>query len=554
MFDFRMNKESMRFDTVTTFPYPDQQPGTAGLRKRVTVFQQPHYLENFIQSIFETVGDFRGKTLVIGGDGRHFNREAAQVILRMAAANGVGKILIGRDAMLSTPAASCVIRKNGAFGGFLLTASHNPGGPDGDFGIKYDTENGGLASEKITARIYEYSRRIASYKICKESAPDISRIGTMALGNMTVEVIDPTADFQAMMADLFDFEAIGKLLSSSGFKFCFDAMHGITGPYAKAIFEQRMGAPNGTVINGQSLPDFGGGHPDPNPTHARTLMNLMHRTDAPDFGAASDGDGDRNMIIGKHCYVSPSDSLAVIAAHANLAPGYRNGLAGLARSMPTSQAVDRVAARLNIPLYETPTGWKFFCNLLDAGRISICGEESYGTGSSHIREKDGLWAILMWLNILAIRKQPVATIMREHWRTFGQNIYTRHDYEGITEDAGRGIMEHLRQKLPALPGNRLGNNVVSMADEFEYCDPVDGSISSRQGFRIGFEGGSRIAFRLSGTGTSGATLRVYLEQFEPDPARQGQDPQTALKPLRDVAGAAAEILARTGRKEPDVMV
>jgi phosphoglucomutase len=331
-------------------------------------------------------------------------------------------------------------------------------------------------------------------------------------------------------------------------------MHGITGPYARAIFEQRLGAPAGTVINGQSLPDFGGGHPDPNPTHARALMDLMHGPDAPDFGAASDGDGDRNMIIGKNCYVSPSDSLAVIAAHAALAPGYRKGLAGLARSMPTSQAVDRVAARLNIPLYETPTGWKFFCNLLDAGRISICGEESYGTGSSHIREKDGLWAILMWLNILAVREQPVAAIMREHWRTFGQNIYTRHDYEGITEEAGKGIMELLRQKLPALPGQRLNDNPVRMADEFEYRDPVDGSISARQGFRIGFEGGSRIAFRLSGTGTHGATLRVYLEQFEPDPARQGRDPQAALKPLRDAADAVAEIRARTGRKEPDVMV
>jgi phosphoglucomutase len=544
----------MSFDTVITIPYPDQQPGTAGLRKRVTVFQQPHYLENFVQSIFDTAGNFHGKTLVIGGDGRYFNREAAQVILRMAAANGIGKILIGRDAMLSTPAASCVIRKHGAFGGFLLTASHNPGGPGGDFGIKYDTENGGLASEQITARIYEYSRRIQTYKICKAAAPDISRTGTTALGNMAVEVIDPTADFQAMMEELFDFEAIGKLLSSPRFKFCFDAMHGITGPYARAIFEQRLGAPAGTVINGQSLPDFGGGHPDPNPTHARALMDLMHGPDAPDFGAASDGDGDRNMIIGKNCYVSPSDSLAVIAAHAALAPGYRKGLAGLARSMPTSQAVDRVAARLNIPLYETPTGWKFFCNLLDAGRISICGEESYGTGSSHIREKDGLWAILMWLNILAVRKQPVAAIMREHWRTFGQNIYTRHDYEGITEEAGKGIMELLRQKLPALPGQRLNDNPVRMADEFEYRDPVDGSISARQGFRIGFEGGSRIAFRLSGTGTHGATLRVYLEQFEPDPARQGRDPQAALKPLRDAADAVAEIRARTGRKEPDVMV
>jgi phosphoglucomutase len=539
-------------DTHPTKPYDDQKPGTSGLRKKVPHFQQPNYVQNFIQSIFDSLEGFEGKTLVIGGDGRYFNREVIQIALKMAAANGFGRVLVGRGGILSTPAASNVIRKYRAFGGIVLSASHNPGGPHEDFGIKYNIGNGGPAPERITEAIYDRSREIDEYRMTDDPDVDLDTLGERALGAMTVEVIDPVADYAALMESLFDFNAI-RALFAGGFRMAFDAMHAVTGPYATEILERRLGAPKGTVRNGVPLPDFGGHHPDPNLVHAKALYDEMMGASAPDFGAASDGDGDRNLIIGRGIFVTPSDSLAVLAANAHQAPGYRDGLAGIARSMPTSGAADRVAAKLGIGLYETPTGWKFFGNLLDAGLATICGEESAGTGSNHVREKDGLWAVLLWLNILAARKQPAKDIVEAHWREFGRNYYARHDYEGIDAAAANELVEHLRGRLASLPGTRIGPLTVAAADDFAYLDPVDGSTSSRQGIRVLFEGGSRVVFRLSGTGTSGATLRVYLERYENDPARLGLATPDALADLVAAAESLAEVRARTGRAAPDVI-
>jgi phosphoglucomutase len=538
--------------THPTKPYDDQKPGTSGLRKKVPHFQQPNYVQNFIQSIFDSLEGFEGKTLVVGGDGRYFNRDVIQITLKMAAANGFGRVLVGRGGILSTPAASHVIRKMRAFGGIILSASHNPGGPQEDFGIKYNIGNGGPAPERITEAIYARSQEIDEYKLFEAPDIDLDTLGTRMLDGMTVEVIDPVADYAALMETLFDFSAI-RAMFQGGFRMAFDAMHAVTGPYATEILERRLGAPAGTVRNGTPLPDFGGHHPDPNLVHAKALHDEMMGADAPDFGAASDGDGDRNLVIGRGIFVTPSDSLALLAANAHLAPGYAGGLAGIARSMPTSGAADRVAAKLGVGLYETPTGWKFFGNLLDAGLATICGEESAGTGSSHVREKDGLWAVLLWLNVLAARRESVREIVEAHWREYGRNYYSRHDYEGIDAAAANDLVQTLRGRLAALPGTAVGGLTVAAAEDFAYLDPVDGSTSSRQGLRILFEGGSRVIFRLSGTGTSGATLRVYVERFEPDPAKQDIETQQALADLIAAAEALANITARTGRSAPDVI-
>jgi phosphoglucomutase len=541
----------MSTQTVTTTSFPGQRPGTSGLRKKVTVFQQPHYLENFVQSVFDTLGDCAGKTLVLGGDGRFHNREAVQTILRMAAAHGYAKVLVGQGGILSTPAVSCVIRKHGALGGIVLSASHNPGGPDGDFGIKYNIANGGPAPESVTEAIYQRTETIKQYRISDAAAIDLNRIGTSRIEQTEIEVIDSVADYAELMQKLFDFDAIRKLFGS-GFRMCFDGMHAVSGPYAKAILEGMLGAPAGTVINGVPLEDFGGHHPDPNPVNAAQLIELMAADGAPDFGAASDGDGDRNMIVGRNFDVTPSDSLAVLAANATVAPGYRAGLKGIARSMPTSQAADRVAAALGIPSFETPTGWKFFGNLLDAGKATLCGEESYGTGSDHIREKDGLWAVLFWLNLLAASGKSVEQLVSEHWARFGRNYYSRHDYEAVETEAANELMASLRIKLATLKGQDLGNYVVDFADDFEYTDPVDGSVSKQQGIRIVMTNGSRIVFRLSGTGTEGATLRVYLERYEADPAHHHLPTQQALYPLILIAEQVGGITGWTGRAHPTV--
>ncbi len=537
----------------STQPIAGQRPGTSGLRKKVAVFQQPHYLENFVQAIFDSLEGFAGATLVLGGDGRFHNLAAVQTILRMAAANGFGRVLVGQGGILSTPAASCVIRKHKAFGGIILSASHNPGGPDGDFGIKYNTGNGGPAPEKITDAIYANTQQITRYLSVDAPEIDLARLGTQTLGAMQVEVIDPVADHAELLATLFDFERIGAMLRRPGFRICFDAMHAVTGPYAHEIFVKRLGAPAASVINGVPLPDFGGGHPDPNPTYAEELVKTMFAADAPDFGAASDGDGDRNMIVGQRFIVTPSDSLAVLAANAHLVPGYAAGLKGVARSMPTSAAADRVAAALGIASYETPTGWKFFGNLLDAGKATLCGEESAGTGSDHVREKDGIWAVLFWLDILAARGESVEAIVRDHWRRFGRNFYSRHDYEGVDSAAANALMTHLRESLATLPGRVFGAETVASADDFAYTDPVDGSLSTAQGIRIGLASGSRLVFRLSGTGTEGATLRVYLERFEADAAKHAVDTQAALAPLIALANELAGIRERTGRERPTVI-
>lgn len=538
--------------TVPTKPYPDQRPGTSGLRKKVQVFQQPHYVENFVQAIFDCVPDRDGAKLVVGGDGRFYNREAIQKVIKIAAANGFGHIVVGRGGILSTPAASNLIRVRGAIGGVVLSASHNPGGPDGDFGIKFNVANGGPAPESFTEAAFARSKAIDVFRLVEAADIDLDRLGVTRLHETTIEVVDPVADYQALMERLFDFDRIRDMFRS-GFRFSFDAMGAVTGPYAKAIFERALGAPDGCVLNGVPLPDFGGHHPDPNLVHAAHLYEAAMRPDGPDLSAASDGDGDRNLIIGKGCFVSPSDSLAVIAANAHLAPGYAGGIAGVARSMPTSGAADRVARKLGVNVFETPTGWKFFGNLLDAGLVTICGEESAGTGSSHVREKDGLWAVLMWLNILAVRRQSVLDVMRDHWAQFGRNYYVRHDYEEIDAAGANDLMGALRGRLASLAGTDLGGKRISVADEFSYLDPVDGSLSSNQGVRILFEDGSRIVFRLSGTGTVGATLRVYLEQFEADPARHNLDVASVMAPIAAAAVAVAEIPAFTGRLKPDVV-
>ncbi|EKV03568.1 phosphoglucomutase [Leptolyngbya sp. PCC 7375] len=543
----------MTIQTVSTTPFSDQKPGTSGLRKQVAVFQKPNYLENFVQSIFDSLEGYQGQTLVVGGDGRFYNRQAIQIILKMAAASGFGKALVGQGGIFSTPAVSCIIRKYGAFGGIILSASHNPGGPDGDFGIKYNIGNGGPAPEKVTSAIFERSKVIDKYEILDAEDVNLDRVGTTSLGNMTVEVLDAVNDYAALMETLFDFEQIRQLLTSGNFNMCMDSLHAVTGPYAKAIFEGLLGAPQGTVQNGEPLEDFGGGHPDPNLVYAHDLVEVMFGRNAPSFGAASDGDGDRNMIVGSNFFVTPSDSLAVLAANATLVPGYRDGIAGVARSMPTSQAVDRVAEKLGIDCYETPTGWKFFGNLLDADKATLCGEESFGTGSNHVREKDGLWAVLFWLNILAVKGQSVEEIVKEHWATYGRNYYSRHDFEGVEKAVANQLMDGLRANLSTMKGQQLGSYTVDYADDFSYTDPIDNSVSQKQGIRIGFTDGSRIVFRLSGTGTKGATLRLYVENYEPDAAKHDIDTQKALAPLIQLADEVAKIKELTGFDKPTVI-
>lgn len=537
---------------VPTRPYEGQKPGTSGLRKKVSVFRQPNYVENFVQAIMDALDGYRGATLIVGGDGRYYNREAIQAVIRIAAANGFGRIVVGKGGILSTPAASNLIRKRGAFGGIVLSASHNPGGPDGDFGIKFNASNGGPAPERMTDAIFAETTSIAQYRIVEGPDLDLETLGETKVGDAVVEIVDPVVDYQALMETLFDFERI-RALFAGGFRMKFDAMSAVTGPYAHAILEGALGAAPGTVLNGTPEPDFGGHHPDPNLVHAKEIYDLAMSPDGPDFCAASDGDGDRNLIIGKGRFVNPSDSLAILAANAHLAPAYAKGIRGIARSMPTSGAADRVAAKLGIGIYETPTGWKYFGNLLDAGLVTICGEESAGTGSDHVREKDGLWAVLLWLNILAVRGVSVDRIVREHWATFGRNYYARYDYEECETEGANALMATLREALPAYPGRAFGALTVAKADDFAYHDPVDGSDSKGQGIRILFEDGSRVVYRLSGTGTSGATLRVYIERFEPDAARQDLDTQAALADLVEIAKGLARIEHYTGRTEPSVI-
>lgn len=545
---------NMKVISVPSTPYAGQKPGTSGLRKKVTVFRQARYLENFVQAIFDTLSGQQGQTLVLGGDGRYYNDVAIQTILRMAAAAGFGRVLVGRDGILSTPAASAVIRKWQAFGGIILSASHNEGGPAGDFGIKYNLGNGGPANEAFTDAVYRRTQEISAYYTVESADIDLGRTGAASIGEMVVGIIDPVADYAELLESLFDFDRIAGLLARPDFRMRFDAMHAVTGPYAHAILEGRLGAPVGTVVNGTPLPDFGGGHPDPNPVWAAELVNaLADSSSGLSFGAASDGDGDRNMIVGRNFVVSPSDSLAVLAANHALIPAYAGGLAGVARSMPTSCAVDRVARELGIACYETPTGWKYFGSLLDAGLATLCGEESAGTGSNHVREKDGLWAVLYWLNILAVRDMPADVIVREHWQRFGRNVYSRHDYEGIETAKADRLMDELRACLPQLPGSLSNGLPIAAADDFAYIDPVDGSRSERQGVRILLEDGSRVVFRLSGTGTEGATLRVYLERFVADASQHEVPTQEALAPLVGLADAVAQITSITGRTCPDVI-
>lgn len=539
--------------TVETSPFEDQQPGTSGLRKKVSVFQRPHYLENFIQSVFDALDRREGETLVVGGDGRYHNREAAQIVIKMAAANGFSRVLLGQGGILSTPAASCVIRKHRARGGIILSASHNPGGPEGDFGVKFNVANGGPAPEGVTEAIYAVSRKIGRYKILDVPDADIDHIGRSPLGGMSLEVIDPVADYAALMESLFDFDRMAGLLRSGEFRLRFDAMNAVTGPYAHEILERRLGAPPGTVVNGRPLPDFGGLHPDPNLSNARELVAIMSAPGAPDLGAASDGDGDRNMILGPGMFVSPGDSLAILVANAGLIPSYGKSLKGVARSMPTSRAVDAVAAALDLACYETPTGWKYFGNLLDAGLISICGEESFGAGSSHVREKDGLWAVLFWLNILAASGLGVDALVVGHWRRFGRHYYSRHDYADLDPAAADGVMASLRVRAAKLREASFGAFVVSQCDDFAYTDPVDHGVAEHQGVRVVFSNAARIVYRLSGTGTEGATLRVYLERFDPQPVFPSPPVQEALADLASLAVRIAEIGVRTGRRRPSLV-
>ncbi len=544
----------MKIQQIATKPIEGQKPGTSGLRKKTRIFMEPGYLENFVQSTFNAIGGAKDKTFVVGGDGRFFNARAIQIIIKMAAANGASKLIIGQNGLLSTPAASHLIRLNTTDGGLILSASHNPGGLDEDFGLKFNTNNGGPAPESITDAIYAQTCKLTSYVIAEnspENEADLTQIGTQQLGDMQINIVDPVQDYRELMRSLFDFDAIRNLFAS-GFSVRFDAMHAVTGPYARAILEEDLGAPKGSVMNGHPSKDFGGGHPDPNPVWAKDLMHIMMAEDAPDFGAASDGDGDRNMIVGRGTYVTPSDSLAVLAANAHLAPGYAEGLAGIARSMPTSAASDRVADALGIKCYETPTGWKFFGNLLDAGLATLCGEESAGTGSNHVREKDGLWAVLLWLNILAVRQETVSQILVEHWSRFGRDYYSRHDFEDIPTDAANELMSRLGLALGTLPGRQIGDQTVKSCDEFAYLDPVDGSNSSNQGIRLYFESGGRAVFRLSGTGTQGATLRLYLEQYVPQQDDHQRDPQVALLGVQQAALTVCELEKLTGRTEPDV--
>jgi len=542
----------MTIQTLPTTPYNDQRPGTSGLRKKVTVFAQKNYLENFVQALFDVLPDAHGLSLVLGGDGRYYNRVAVQTILRMAAAKGYAHVLVGQGGILSTPAVSAVIRATAASGGIVLSASHNPGGPDGDFGIKYNIANGGPAPEKITEAVFARSKELSEIRISDSADIALDVLGDYVLDGMQVTVIDPVATYAELMRTLFDFDAIRKLFAG-GFRLRFDAMNAVGGPYAKALLEGELGAPAGTVVNAEPLEDFGGLHPDPNPVNAEDLIAHMFAEDAPDMGAASDGDADRNMVVGRRFVVSPSDSLAVLAAHATLIPGYAKGLAGVARSMPTSTAADRVAKSLGIPCYETPTGWKFFGNLLDAGKVTLCGEESYGTGSDHVREKDGLWAVLFWINLVAASGKSVETLVRELWTEHGRCVYSRHDYEAIPTDKADTLMAGLRASLASLPGTTVAGCAIALADDFAYTDPVDGSVSQKQGIRVILTDGSRVVFRLSGTGTEGATLRVYLERHEPDASRHDLEAQSALKPLIDLAEMLAHIRSLTGMEQPTVM-
>ena len=541
----------MTMQTIKTAPIEGQKPGTSGLRKKTRVFAEPGYLENYVQAIFDAI-EPAGKTYVVGGDGRYFNDLAIATILRMAAANGVAKVIVGQGGILSTPAASHLIRLNQTDGGLILSASHNPGGADGDFGLKYNIANGGPAPEAITDAIFANTKTIKSYKIAEEDAPGIDVVGTFSMGSMEVEVVDPVTDYATLMESLFDFPAIANLIKG-GFRLRFDAMHAVTGPYATEILENRLDAATGSVVNGVPSPDFGGGHPDPNPVWAKDLMDHMFGPDAPDFGAASDGDGDRNMIVGKGVYVTPSDSLAVLAANAHLAPGYRGGIKGIARSMPTSGAADRVAEAMGVECHQTPTGWKFFGTLLDAGRATICGEESAGTGSNHVREKDGLWAVLLWLNILAEKKQSVAEIMQAHWSMYGRTYYSRHDYEEVDAEAAGAVMADLRDKLEGLRGTEAAGLVVESAEDFDYVDPVDGSTATSQGIILNFEGGARAVLRLSGTGTAGATIRLYLENHMAPGGDLDMDPAVALAPVAAAADELSGLRSRTGRDGPDVV-
>ena len=541
----------MTISTLSKGPFDGQKPGTSGLRKKTKVFMQPGYLECFVQSTFNAIGGVSGKTLVVGGDGRFFNAEAIQTILKMAAANGAARAIVGQGGLLSTPAVSNLIRQRKTDGGLVLSASHNPGGIDEDFGIKYNIANGGPAPESVTARMYEQTQSITEYRISDAPDIDLGAIGAVEIEDLTVEIVDPVDEYAALMEQLFDFDKIAALFSS-GFRMRFDAMHAVTGPYAKAILEDRLGAAAGSVVNAVPSEDFGGGHPDPNPVWARDLMDVMMSSDAPDFGAASDGDGDRNMIVGRGAYVTPSDSLAVLAANAHLAPAYAGGLAGVARSMPTSAACDRVAEKLGIGFYETPTGWKFFGNLLDAGKVTLCGEESAGTGSDHVREKDGLWAVLLWLNILAERGQSVADILQDHWATYGRNYYSRHDFEAVPTDDANALMQAIEARLTELPGQSFAGLTVQSADSFSYHDPVDGSVSHNQGLRIAFEGGARAVLRLSGTGTEGATLRVYLEQYVDSAGNHALPVDEALDQVRRATLDITQMQSHIGRTEPDV--
>ncbi len=538
--------------TIETKPIEGQKPGTSGLRKKTRTFMEPHFAENFVQATLQAIGGAAGKTFVLGGDGRYFSPQVAQVILRICAANGARRVIVGQNALLSTPAASHLIRLNKTDGGFIMSASHNPGGLDEDFGLKFNMSNGGPAPESVTDAIYAATLEIREYRILEAQDVDLAEIGETALGDMVVEVVDPVIDYANLMETLFDFPKL-RVMFARGFRMRFDAMNAITGPYAHEIIERRLGAPKGTVVHGTPLPDFGGMHPDPNPVWAHELMDEMFGPMAPDFGAASDGDGDRNMVVGANTYVSPSDSLAVLAANAHLAPGYKDGIAGVARSMPTSAAADRVAAKLGVEHFQTPTGWKFFGNLLDAGRATLCGEESFGTGSNHVREKDGLWAVLLWLNILAERDETVSDILEDHWKNYGRNYYSRHDYDALPVDQANEIVDGLRERLADLIGAPVAGLTISGAEDFAYTDPVDGSVSARQGLIVSFEGGSRFVIRLSGTGTEGATLRLYLERYVPGPDGLGEEVQAALAPVIDAAEALARISAISGRAKPDVI-
>ena len=543
----------MQINTVNTEPYPDQKPGTSGLRKKVVIFQQPHYLENYIQATFDCMNDYAGQTIVVGGDGRFYNRQAIQVIIKIAAANGCQHLIIGQNGLLSTPAVSHLIRKYQAFGGFILSASHNPGGPDKDFGIKFNIASGSAAPELLTDAIFAKTKQLHQYYYARFDDVDLNNIQELQIDNLTISVINTVTDYAQLMTEIFDFTLLKEVIKNKSVSLCFDAMHAVTGPYAQYILESMLEAPSDSVINATPLEDFGGCHPDPNLTQAHTLATLMFSNNAPVFGAASDGDGDRNLILGDNFYVTPSDSLAIMAANAPLIPGYQHGLSGVARSMPTSQAVDRVAHYLEIPCYETPTGWKFFGNLLDANKITLCGEESFGSSSSHVREKDGLWAVLFWLNLIARKNKSVKEIVYEHWHKFGRDIYSRHDYEGLDLSVANTIYNQLREKLTALLGQEINGYVVSDANEFSYQDPVDGSLSKNQGLRVCFEDGSRIVYRLSGTGTVGATLRIYIEQFTQDPSQFDVDPQIALAPLITIAEQFCEIKKKTGLTNPHVI-